>query len=108
MFSVLFIEGLLYLAISEIVGALIGVGFGKFLVYRMNSFNIQDDLFVSVQDKIPYAVTMNSIIIAISVAMLVPILILIYRSIQFSNMSPAELYTDRILEPTGQSGKRKR
>ncbi|MGB4262743.1 MAG: FtsX-like permease family protein [Fervidobacterium sp.] len=108
MFSVLFIEGLLYLAISEIVGALIGVGFGKFLVYRMNSFNIQDDLFVSVQDKIPYAVTMNSIIIAVSVAMLVPILILIYRSIQFSNMSPAELYTDRILEPTGQSGKRKK
>ena len=108
MFSILFIEGLLYLIISEIVGALMGVGFGRLLVYRMNSLNVrQDDLFVSVQDKIPYAVTMNSIITAVLIAMFVPIIILAYRSIQFSRTSPAELYTDRMAEPTKESGKKK-
>ncbi|HPV63617.1 MAG TPA: FtsX-like permease family protein, partial [Fervidobacterium sp.] len=108
MFSILFIEGLLYLIISEIVGALMGVGFGKLLVYRMNSLNLQqDDLFISVQDKIPYAVTMNSIITAVLIAMFVPIIILAYRSVQFSQTSPAELYNDRMTEPTKGSGKKK-
>jgi len=108
MFSILFIEGLLYLIISEIVGALMGVGFGRLLVYRMNSLNVrQDDLFVSVQDKIPYAVTVNSIVTAVLIAMFVPIIILTYRSIQFSRTSPAELYNDRMAEPTKESGKKK-
>ncbi len=108
MFSILFIEGLLYLIISEIVGALMGVGFGRLLVYRMNSLNVQqDDLFISVQDKIPYMVTMNSIITAVLIAMIVPIIILAYRSVQFSQTSPADLYNGRMAEPTKKSEKKK-
>ncbi|MGC8954468.1 MAG: ABC transporter permease [Fervidobacterium sp.] len=105
MFLILFLEGLAYLIFSEIVGALTGVGFGKYLLYRINSFQRKDDLFAFVQDQIPYNVTLVSIFYAVLVAAFVPIMILIYKSVEFSNVSPAILYTGRLTENEKKSNK---
>lgn len=98
MFIILFLEGFIYLIISEIVGAGIGIGFGKYLLNMINSFRREDDLFAFVQDKIPFHVTYSSIIYAILIAAFVPIIILTYKSIEFSNVSPSVLYTGRDIQ----------
>lgn len=98
MFIILFLEGFIYLIISEIVGAIAGIGFGRYLLSRINSFRREDDLFAFVQDKIPFHVTYSSIVYAILIAAFVPIMILTYKSIEFSNVSPSVLYTGRDIQ----------
>ncbi|MGB9795626.1 FtsX-like permease family protein [Fervidobacterium gondwanense] len=98
MFSVLFIEGFMYLISSEIVGAGAGIFFGRYLLYKINSFRREDDLFAFVQDKIPFDISFRSIIIGIIIAMIVPVIILIYRSLDFARTSASVLYTGRSQE----------
>lgn len=95
MFLVLFIEGILYLLSSATTGAIIGVGFGRLLLDRVNSFRRADDLFVFVQDTIPFHVTFRSIVFSIAISLVVPVTILIFRSLEFSKTSPVTLYTGR-------------
>ncbi|ODN30028.1 ABC transporter permease [Fervidobacterium thailandense] len=95
MFLILFIEGLLYLFSSATVGAIVGVGFGKLLLDKINSFRRTDDLFAFVQDTIPFHVTFQSIVLAIVISLFVPVTILISRSLEFSKTSPVTLYTGR-------------
>ncbi|MGC9772477.1 ABC transporter permease [Fervidobacterium islandicum] len=108
MFFVLFIEGLLYLISSEIVGAVAGIFFGRYLLAKINSFRREDQLFAFVQDKIPFSISFGSIVIGIIIAMIVPVLILAYRSIEFSQISPSELYGDRPVEKRPKKGRVKR
>lgn len=98
MFFVLFLEGLVYLLLSEIAGALSGIGFGKYLLKIINSFQQKDEIFAFVRDTIPYKTSIVSIIYAILIAAIVPIVILTLRSFEFCNVSPALLYSDRSLE----------
>ncbi|MFN3692457.1 MAG: ABC transporter permease, partial [Fervidobacterium sp.] len=88
MFFILFLEGVFYLLLSEIVGALAGVGFGRYLLKIINSFQRRDELFAFVQDTITYRVSIPSIIYSIAIAAVVPIFILTVRSFEFSNISP--------------------
>ncbi|MFN6991195.1 MAG: ABC transporter permease, partial [Fervidobacterium sp.] len=98
MFFILFLEGVFYLLLSEIVGALAGIGFGRHLLKIINSFQRKDELFAFVQDTITYKVSVLSIIYAIVIAAIVPIFILTIRSFEFSNASPALLYSGRSFE----------
>ncbi|MCX7653382.1 MAG: FtsX-like permease family protein [Fervidobacterium sp.] len=98
MFSILFLEGFIYLIISEIVGAAAGLGFGVYLLEKINSFRREDELFAFVQDKIPFYITPQSVFYAVLIAAFVPVLILVYKSIEFSNVSPSILYTGRDIE----------
>jgi len=98
MFSVLFIEGLMYLFSSEIVGASAGLLFGRYLLYKINSFRREDELFAFVQDKIPFSITFGSIVTGILIAMIVPVIILIFKSIEFSRTSASVLYAGRNTE----------
>lgn len=93
MFLVLFIEGILYLLSSATTGATIGVGFGRLLLDRINSFRRTDDLFAFVQDTIPFHVTFRSIVFSIAISLVVPVTILISRSLEFSKTTPVTLYT---------------
>lgn len=95
MFAILFLEGTLYLALASTVGASVGVGFGRFLLWRINSFRRTDDLFAFVQDTVPFHVTPRSVILAVVIALIVPISLLIARSLEFSRLTPVALYSDR-------------
>lgn len=98
MFWILFLEGLAYLILSEIVGAIAGVGFGRYLLYKVNSFQRTDELFAFVQDKIPFNIKFLSVIFGIFIAAIVPMIILTCKSIEFSNISPSILYGGRNIE----------
>lgn len=108
MFSVLFVEGLLYLISSEIVGAVAGIFFGRYLLDKINSFGREDQLFAFVQDRIPFNISFSTIVLGILIAMIVPVIILIYRSMEFSQITPSELYGDRPIEKKKKKGKVKR
>nr|WP_312058393.1 FtsX-like permease family protein [Fervidobacterium pennivorans] len=108
MFSVLFVEGLLYLISSEIVGAVAGIFFGIYLLDKINSFRREDQLFAFVQDRIPFSISLSTIVLGILIAMIVPIIILAYRSMEFSQISPSELYGDRPVEKRKKKGKVKK
>jgi len=108
MFSVLFVEGLLYLISSEIVGAVAGIFFGIYLLDKINSFRREDQLFAFVQDRIPFSISLSTIVLSILIAMIVPIIILTYRSMEFSQISPSELYGDRPVEKRKKKGKVKK
>ncbi|WP_448374628.1 FtsX-like permease family protein [Fervidobacterium sp.] len=105
MFSVLFIEGLMYLFSSEIVGAIVGLFFGRYLLAKINSFRREDELFAFVQDKIPFNISLSSIITGVLIAMIVPTIILISKSLEFSRTSASILYSGRSTEELPKKGK---
>ncbi len=98
MFAVLFIEGIIYLISSGTVGAFLGVFFGRYLVDRINKFKFTGEVFVSLQENINFYITIRTILLGVFVSLMIPILILLLRSIKFAKVPPYEVITGNIRE----------
>ncbi len=98
MFSVLFLEGIIYLISSGTIGAFLGIFFGKYLVYRINKFTFTGEVFVSLQENINFYITARTVLLGVFVSLIIPIMILLFRSRKFAKVPPYEVITGNIKE----------
>ncbi|ABR30889.1 ABC transporter permease [Thermosipho melanesiensis] len=95
----LFLEGFFYILFSSLVGALFGIGLGKYLLGLVNKAPEIISSNTVIPEKIPFYITLKTIILGIIVSIIVPIFILLIRSISFAKLSPVILLSDAEILP---------
>ncbi|MBB6062149.1 putative ABC transport system permease protein [Thermosipho japonicus] len=96
---ILFLEGLMYIISSSIVGALLGIIFGRYLLSFVNNLPNIASSDTTIAEKIPYVITYKSIFLGILISIILPIILLITRSISFSKIPPVVLLSEEQILP---------
>ena len=96
---ILFIEGFVYLLFSAIVGAFSGIFLGKYLLTLVNKIPPLVATDTALPETIYFTITTKTILLGILISIILPIFILIYRSISFSKISPVVLLSREEIVP---------
>ncbi|APT72391.1 ABC transporter permease [Thermosipho sp. 1063] len=97
--GLLFLEGAIYIIFSSLIGATLGILFGKYLLSLVNKAPEILSSNTMIPEKITFFITTKTILLGISVSIVVPLLLLIFRSISFSKLPPVVLLSNTEILP---------
>ncbi|SHH28321.1 ABC transporter permease [Thermosipho atlanticus] len=97
--SILFVEGFTYLLFSSLIGATAGIGFGRYLLSLVNKMPSLLASDTALPETIYFTITFKTILFGILISLVLPIFILLYRSVSFSKISPVVLLSREEILP---------
>ncbi|MDK2886577.1 MAG: putative transport system permease protein [Thermosipho sp. (in: thermotogales)] len=96
---ILFYEGFVYLLASATVGAFFGILLGRYLLTLVNKIPPLVAAETALPETIYFTITPKTILLGILISIILPIFILIYRSISFSKIPPVVLLSREEILP---------
>lgn len=97
--TILFFEGIVYLMFSAIVGSFSGIFLGKYLLTLVNKIPPLVAAETALPETIYFTITVKTILLGILISIILPLLILIYRTISFSKTPPVVLLSREEIVP---------
>ncbi|MBO8161197.1 MAG: FtsX-like permease family protein [Thermosipho sp. (in: Bacteria)] len=97
--AILFIEGFIYLMFAAFVGAISGIGLGRYLLSLVNKIPSLVASETALPETIYFTITFKTVVLGILISIILPIFILMYRSASFSKISPVVLLSREEIVP---------